>query len=75
MDELINKMNKIVINKNKNILKYNRKLKYDKLMRIKINKLNHQINKLGDTNLLLTQKLLLKIGKINNILLKNNCLC
>ena len=71
MDELINKMNKIVINKNKNILKYNRKLKYDKLMRIKINKLNYQINKLGDTNLLLTQKLLLKIEKINNILLRN----
>ena len=38
---------------------------------LKINKLNYQINKLGDTNILLTQKLLLKIEKINNILLRN----
>ena len=69
MDELINKMNKIVINKNRNLLKYNRRLKYEKLMNIKKDKLTYKLGKIGDTDLYTKNKILLKIDKINKILL------
>ena len=69
MDELINKMNKIVINKNRNLLKYNRKLKYEKLINIKKDKLTYKLGTIGDTDLYTKNKILLKIDKINKILL------
>ncbi len=71
MDELINKMNKIVINKNRNMLKYNRKLKYEKLMKIKKDKLTYKLGKIEDTDLYMKNKILLKIYKIDKILLNN----
>ncbi len=65
MDEITNKLDNVVINKNKNELKQKRKQEYEKRMKINRDKLIHKLNEIGDSNNFMKHILLSKIDRLN----------